>query len=170
MRFCEINEIAEWFRTHGIDADVSTWAARLQDLQYRYRTSFASGRKSGREPGIVRRAVAALPDWSEALLRVTLWGVWPSGEDWPRYYRAREAHDERRSLETAPGHLFAPEDISQLRLFLTLAMENGWDADVSFADGNGKLSTHILVSHDEWLEIHTNEPLAPNPLSGRADR
>jgi hypothetical protein len=165
VRFLEVNEIAEWLRDHGIDAEVDTWNARIPALAYSYRTMYAAGRKSGREPDIARRAISAAPPWTEAVLRVTLWGVWPSHEDWPEYYRARETFGERRSLETAPGHLFAPNELPTVAKFLTLVMENGWDGDVTFSNGAGGIPMIVRVSHDEWIEIQSSIRISYDPFA-----
>jgi hypothetical protein len=50
--------------------------------------------------------IDSLGKWDEYLAWITLWGVWPSGEDWPEFYAWRGALGERRSLDIAPGHRF----------------------------------------------------------------
>ena len=86
------------------------------------------------------------------------WGVWPSSEDWPCYYAARGARGERRSLHEAPGHWFGPDEGAALTEFLTLAMENGWDAFVLTAR-EGRIGRLAQVSHDEWVEVCAAEPV-----------
>ena len=110
----------------------------------------------GQEVEIAEWSVGNLKDWDECLLWVTSWGVWPSSENWPGYYKARGDQGERRSLEIAPGHLFTAVESELLKHFLRLVLENAWDAHVLPARGGRGSGTHALVSHDEWVEIRAS--------------
>lgn len=80
--------------------------------------------------------------------------MWPSGENWPAYYGLRGAQSEKRSLDKAPGHLFAGNDRGLFVRFLAQGMENAWDADVLIVPKIKRLH----VSHDEWVELRTHDP------------
>jgi hypothetical protein len=153
MHFLEQNEIAEWCREHGIAVDDDRLVPVLGPVQVLSRMQYANGRRSGREPTVAAACVAELGEWTECLLVPLQWGIWASGEDWPTYYAARAAHDERRSIDTAPGHLFDWTERDELIRFLTMVMENGWDADVLAAVGNEQSAKRLFVSHEEWVEV-----------------
>jgi hypothetical protein len=85
-------------------------------------------------------------------------GIWSSTEDWPAYYAARGGHDERRSLEVAPGHVFEWTEREELIRFLTMVMEYGWDAEVFPVVQGRPSSRRVFVSHDEWAEVRDVAP------------
>jgi hypothetical protein len=160
MRFLQVNEIWAWCAEHGVllesgDSHPATDSA----LTFRKRVRYASGRRSGREAEFATACTQSLGEWSECLLWVTLWGVWPSGEDWPRYYAARGLRNMRLSLPIAPGHWFARGDESDLHEFLTMVLEFAWDAyllPVPVGIGTG---VRVEISHDEWLEVQSASPV-----------
>lgn len=152
MRFLEINEIAEWFREGGEDLE-KDWqppdraTPPTQILRY--------GQVSGAQPDreVLETALAALEGWDDCLLWITQWGVCPSGEDWPLFYAARGKRDFRRSLETAPGHLFASDEAADLQEFLGYVLQNAWDAWI-FVRKNGAIRrSRAFVSHDEYVDL-----------------
>ena len=96
--------------------------------------------------------VRAIGRWDECLLWIQTWGVWPSGEDWPAYYALRGDQGERRSLDTAPGHLFETGEHALFSHFVTLVMENAWDADIIVVP---KIM-RIHIDHDELVELRSN--------------
>jgi hypothetical protein len=159
MRFLEIVEIEFWCNERGIAlADGEARLAPDPRLCHRSRVLYATGGRSGREPEVAEAAIQALGQWDECLLWITLVGVWSSGEDWPAYYALRGTEGERRSLGTAPGHLFAADEQSKLTRFLTAAMENGWDAWALPARGGWPTEVRLRVSHDEWVELQASTP------------
>ena len=84
---------------------------------------------------------------------ITLWGVWSSGEDWPRFYAWRGALGERRSLDAAPGHRFDSGEIHLLAELLELVMDNAWDANILCSRNGRADGLRGRISHDEWYEI-----------------
>lgn len=121
MRFLALNEVSAWCAERGIALADGGRPSPDPALSYRTRERYAQGRRSGREAAVAAACVHALGVWEECLLWVVGWGVWPSSEDWPRYYAARGARGERRSLHEAPGHWFGPDEGAALTEFLTLA-------------------------------------------------
>ena len=159
MRFLHPNELQAWCEEHGLpmrpDKDLP---ADIPELGHHYRLAYAHGKRSGKEPALAEAAVAALGQWDEAVLWVTEWGIWPSSEDWPRYYQARGDRGERMSLGVKPGHWFSPADRPDLVLFLTLVLEQAWGGYLLVAQAGQAVPRRLIISHDEWLELQAAEP------------
>jgi hypothetical protein len=152
VEFLEGNQIRAWVEAHGL-ASGEGREPRLPELPVVYHGHYARGRRSGEEAGAAEDLVTRLGEWDECLVVITLWNVWPSSEDWPAFYAWRGTRGERRSLNVAPGHLFAGNEGVVLTELLTLVMENAWDADV-LPTSHGRATTlHGKISHDEWYEI-----------------
>jgi hypothetical protein len=158
--------IWDWCREHGVAlaGDQAGWGepVRLAEdstLVHCSTVYYAEGKRSGREPAVAAAAVRALGAWDECLVWLTEWGVWPSSEDWPRFYAWRGAQGERRSLEAAPGHRFLAAETSELQELLTQILENGWDATLLPAQDGAVTDRRIVTSHDEWIEVRSREPV-----------
>lgn len=149
MRFIEEIEIEEWCAERGIDP--AALSENAEALRREYFGQAVDPR--GREHRVALAAFDCLGDWDECLLWMTQWGIWGSSEDWPKYYAARGALGERRSLEKAPGHLFTSSERTELKQFLLLTLENAWDARVLNARNGTSNSRRVVVSHDEYVEI-----------------
>ncbi|NNN07142.1 MAG: hypothetical protein HKL90_14710 [Elusimicrobia bacterium] len=160
MQFIESNEIAAWCKEHGIALSKDYQPLPDAALIHQSRVVYANGKRSGQESKIALRCVRALGDWQECLLLVTGWGIWGSGEDWPTYYAARGKRGERRSIEQAPGHLFGENDGEELSEFLTLVLENGWDAYLLEVPKEKAKMVRLQVSHDEWVEARSSEAIS----------
>ncbi len=154
MRFLGINEIWTWCPEHGFGLSPENEPELPASASFRERMHYADGQRSGREPEVASQCVEAMGRWTECLLWVTLWGVWPSGEDWPTYYAARKERGEHRPLDEAPGHLFRSGEEADLRNFLTLVLENAWDAWVLPATGEAYGEAVAMVSHDEIIDVY----------------
>lgn len=157
--------IWEWCRERGAELDdLEDTAPRLRDdpaLLHRSRLVFAPNGRSGHEPAVASAILGALGSWTECLLWVTKWGVWPSAEDWPRYYALRARHGQRLSIDDAPGHLARPADAAEFSELLLQVLEQGWDAVLLPARGGRVVPLRVAVSHDGWAEVHAAEPLEP---------
>ena len=152
MEFLETNQICEWATEHGLVTGHGS-SVELPILPSARHASYANGSRSGLEGAAARDLVLALGNWDECVLWIREWGIWGSGEDWPKFYAWRGALSERRSLEKAPGHRFAAGEAARLVELLTLVMENAWDADVFCAIGSDARLVRAHVSHDEWFEV-----------------
>jgi len=104
--------------------------------------------------------VESLAEWDECLLWITQTGVWPSSENWPRFYEARGVEGELRSLKVAPGHLFNSSERDKLAQFVRLTLENAWDGAVLPALQGVRTPRFAIVSHDEWVELVVSKPEA----------
>src|SRR3954469_6769378 len=87
------------------------------------------------------------------LLWVTTWGVWSSSENWHLFYRLRESYGERRLLDDSPAMLFLSHEATDLTTFVELALIFGWDFYLLPLEQYGI----VFVSHDEYLDMHTND-------------
>ena len=156
MWFLEDNEIEAWCAEHNVTLDDRGEIQPSPALIHSARAVYAESGRSGREPGLAAACVKELGSLGECLLWVTLWGIWPSTEDWPSYYAMRGARGELRSLEIAPGHLFASGDDDALIRFLTVVMENAWDAYVLMANSETSIGAHVFISHDGWIKLSSS--------------
>jgi len=151
MKFLEDNEIAQWAEGRGLPRG-SDFDIKLPDLESRRTEEYAHGRRSDLEPAVAR-LIGHLGAWDECLVWMTLWGVWPSGEDRPEFYAWRGAQDECRDLHTAPGHLFELTETALLTELIELVMKNAWDAHVLCSRCGRADGLRAKISHDEWYEI-----------------
>lgn len=161
MESLEGNQICEWAGNLGLGHG-PRFEVQLPPFETHYRGVYADGHRSGREASAATDLLTRLGPWDECLVRITAWGVWPSGEDWPAFYAWRGALGEQRSLETAPGHRFDPGEGPRLVELITLIMGNAWDADVLCARLGRADEIFGRISHDEWYEIRVASPLGPS--------
>jgi hypothetical protein len=152
MECLEGNQICAWAEARGLPCGDGR-ELKLPALPVLYRGEYAHGRRSGEEATAAADLVTRLGEWDECLVVITLWNVWPSSEDWPTFYVWRGAQRERRSLNIAPGHIFAASERGLLTELVTLVMENAWDADVLPSWHGQATKLHAKISHDEWYEI-----------------
>lgn len=162
MKILHESECWEWCREHGIalagdepDSDLPIQLAPQRDMPYVARLSYRPEATSDRERAVARVAVRTLTASDECLVWITQWGIWPSTEDWPRFYAWRGQHGMHRSLEDSPGHHFAAADRTELEALLTLILESAWDATLLVAHSDFR----IVVSHDEWIEVRSPVPV-----------
>lgn len=152
MEFLEANQICQWAAAHGLTCDDSS-RVQLPELPVVCQGVYANGQRSGNEVVAAEAILQRLGAWDECLVRITFWGAWPSGEDWPAFYAWRALSDERRSLDVAPGHKFTHDETVLLTQLMTLIMENAWDAEVLCSrDGRADV-VGAKISHDEWYEV-----------------
>ena len=152
MEFLEDNQISEWASERGLERGEG-FDVQLPDLASGGRRSYAWGGRSGREREAAVELVGCLGPWDECLVWVRHWDVWPSSEDWPKFYGWRGRLGERRSLERAGGHRFDSGESELLAELLTIIMENAWDADILCARSGRADGLRGRISHDEWYEI-----------------
>jgi len=159
MRILHVNECAEWCRDHGAQIADPFELASDPALGHTARILFAPSGSIGLEAAALASCVDAITPYDAALLWVREWGIWPSSEDWPRFYAARGVHGERQSLGDKPGHLFGPTDEQDLALFLRLILDQGWGGHLLAARGD-RIARRLWVSHDGWVELHSTEPVS----------
>ena len=168
MQFCSADEVEVWCAERGLPATEarSVRALLYEDGALSRRRLPYTYQQPQTAPALSAELVAALAPWDEAVLWVTEWGIWPSSEDWPAYYAARGAHGERRSIDEAPGHVFDSRERDALATFVTLALQNGWDAFVLTARDGRLAAVRLRISHDEWAEVQTAPATTPHAPAG----
>ena len=151
MTFLAINEVWEWCRTRHVPLDANRRPPPMSGPDTLF--EFGNGQAVEHEQAVqvARRCIDSLGSWDECLLWITAWGIWPSSEDWPTFYAARGSRGERRSLSDAPGHVFASAEADALETFLTLVIEQGWDAELLIAP-NPNVVRRLFLSHDGWVQ------------------
>lgn len=131
---------------------VESGLPKIDKFKYRVTAPFAQ-MPASRLHWLARLAASHLEPFDECLLWVTQWEIWPSSENFHLFYRLRESYGERRRLVDAPGHLFLKHENADLATFISLGLWNGWDFYLLPDLGNGA----AFVSHDEVVELHTND-------------
>ena len=164
MRILEDTLIWEWCREHGVllDEPVGPVAPRLADdpaLVYRERFVNAAAADPERARLIAVRLTASLGQWDECLVWATAWDIWSHAENWPRYYAWRGRFGERRSLCTAPGHLFESDEAALLTELLAHVFECGWDVTVLPLRRGSPTGRRLYTSHDDWIEFQSVSPI-----------
>jgi hypothetical protein len=86
-------------------------------------------------------------------LYISGWGVWGSSENLDLFYGYRRSFGEKRTLMEAPVHLFEPTENNTFVSILCMAFYFVWDAWVFDTEGKAL----VRISHDEWLEVRTND-------------
>jgi hypothetical protein len=128
-------------------------------LVHSARVVFAPQGPTGHEPAVADAIMTALGAWDECLLWATRWGVWPSSEDWPRYYDLRRRHGSRMSIDDAPGHLASAGEHDAMREVLLQVLENGWDAVMLITRGGEMAPIRVLLSHDGYATVSSADPV-----------
>ena len=161
MRFLASNECREWCAEHGVALDAQDRPVFDPSLIHRARLTYVEepGHGVAVRPAIIAATLDALGSWSECLLWITLWGAWPSSENWPVFYGQRGNLGEGRSLDEAPGHLAGSKDRALVTTFLELVMNHAWEGHLLAADAAGVYS-RVFVSHDEWVSLASARPFA----------
>jgi hypothetical protein len=103
---------------------------------------------------------SCMQPFDECLLWVTQSGVWPSSENLHLFYRVRETYGEHRPLAEAPGHLFLKHELPDLATLIELALLCGWDFYLFPVPAHAA----AFVSHDEFIEFHTDDSDAANQV------
>ena len=165
MEFLEDNQICQWAEERGLRRG-DGFAVRLPELEPHPQRVYAHGRSSGLEIAAAHDLVADLGKWDECLVSITLWGVWPSGEDWPEFYAWRGALEERRSIQVAPGHRFDAGETHLLAHLVALIMKNAWDADILCSQSGRADQLRAKISHDEWYQVLGSSTTPPAAASG----
>jgi hypothetical protein len=106
---------------------------------------------TGRRVHLVAEHLRVAIGAAEALVWLSEWGVWPSGERPHLFTRLRASYGETRPLIEAPAQVFGRDEHDDLVSFVTLGVLFLWDVYVVLPRG---IAVHY--SHDEygWLGVH----------------
>jgi hypothetical protein len=157
MQFLHVNESAGWCEEHGMAIGDRFELLPDARLVHESRLVYAPHGPVGHEAQVLEICIAMLGEWDECLLWPTAWDIWTFNEDWPRFYGARGARGERVSLSMKPGHLFDRSEVAELRLFLGMAIDAGWDAHL-LPVSSLRADRRLQNSHDGWLKLHSSIP------------
>jgi hypothetical protein len=152
MEFLEKNQICEWSEQRGLLVG-DDFAVQLPQLEPHPPKAYAHGQQSGFDGAAARTLITNLGKWDECLVWITLWGVWPTGEDWPEFYAWRGSLGERRALNVSPGHRFDYSETSLAAQLAELVMKNAWDADILCSRNGRADGVRGKISHDEWYQV-----------------
>jgi len=148
MRFLTKEEACSWCKgTPPLLDDrgwPAKWPASFQALRFAYPHEPAA-----RLFWISRCLIDAVGYWEEALLWVTLTGVWASSENTHLYYRLRESYGDRRHLDQAPGHLALRHEGEDLKTLVHLCLLFGWNAFLL----TDRDDARVFLCHDEYAEV-----------------
>jgi len=128
----------------------------VPELPFQERLEFNTRGNAPDLSRVAERVLGAAGSWQECAVVLVLWGVWPSAEDWPRFYAWRGRHGVRLSLEDAPGHLFRGDEHRELAELLTQTFDFGWECHAFFSADDSSMQSHVFVSHDGWLRFASN--------------
>ena len=169
MRFLAFNECQEWCAERGVLLNAQGLPAPDSEALHEARLTYVDepGHGTMVRPETFAATLEALGPWDECLLWITLWGIWPSTEDWPHYYLRRGDLGERRSLEEAPGHLALGNERVRFTEFLNIVMAHAWEGYALAARGR-VVTARAFVSHDEWVALSSRTPFALSKPRARA--
>jgi hypothetical protein len=167
MKIFWSNEVWEWYRNNNLqnfidEKDIYYNEPVLPEFVYKDKLLFNVEGNRPNQDVIVESVLSNLIGWTECLVIITQWGVWPSAEDWPRFYSWRGNNGSKFSLYDAPGHLFNLTDFSELKELLTQVFEFGWEGYLLFKSNNSVVDPIVFVSHDGWLEVKSNFHISLN--------
>ena len=145
MQFLSVEQCRAWASQRGHRVNVAFGHPVASELTPSLR--FAIPQDAGARVALARLLWEEAGDGApEALLWITDWGVWPSGEHPPLVEAARRGLGAERALADSPGHLVhAGEDEEGLSV-LVLAVLFLWDCWLLSAAQRPA----VFVSHDEY--------------------
>lgn len=143
MKFLTLKETQAWLAVHGLAHPGSLGAAPTASLSY------CIPGDSGKKTVLSRTLLELLASGSELLLWITEYGVWRSCEDLVLFDGFRRSIGETRSLNEAPGLVFAKNDLPQAASLLGMALYFVWGA-VVMSPG---MSLLVEISHDEVMDV-----------------
>jgi len=149
MRFITVPEATDWARAHGYPFQPFGIQTRLECGSFRTRR-YAIPEDAGARVALCRSLWESIVRGQpEALLWVTEWGVWPSGEHMPLIRILRTAHGESRPLIEAPALQFRASDDDAAFSFFILSALFLWDCYLLAPSGE----SGAFLSHDEFLRV-----------------
>ena len=154
MQFFEIQAICWWCQENGLTVK----EPNKVELPVFKKTQSILVEEKGR-PAYVETAadqcLKLFDGYSEVLVWIVEWEIFPSGEDWPDYYRYREQYGEKRSLNKAPGHLFDANESDSLATLMIKVMNNGWDAHILCLRSGRVDQVGAFITHDGFLDLYS---------------
>lgn len=145
MKIVSQIECHEWLR-EKLRKD---FAWHVVEHHYAYGLTYQMPVDTGKKTALARLLSAGIDATETGLLWITGWGIFPSSENMALFDRYRESMGERRSIGTAPGHLFGKSDVVAIECLLDLSLYFYWDTSLFDARG-----IWIKTSHDEYVSVN----------------
>jgi hypothetical protein len=146
MNFLAADDCRTWAAQHGFSFNDRPRYADLEEDGFRPH-KFEIPSDAGRRVALARLLWESVAQGkAEAVLWVTDWSVWPSGEHMPLVTALRRAFGEGRTLDEAPGHQFRLGEDAEGLSFFCVALLFLWDAYL--LAGGGEMA--VFISHDEY--------------------
>jgi hypothetical protein len=141
--------------TSGIvgEEPLDTFVSQLSSQLHLVGETYSIPPDSGRKTALARLFAYLFRRNLNVCIYVSGWGVWGSSENLDLFYGYRHSLGEIRPLIEAPVHLFERGEEKTFVSILSMAFFFVWDAWVF--DTKGKIL--VRISHDEWLEVRTND-------------
>ncbi len=154
MKFFEIGDISIWCQEQGLRVHESD---KIEMPVFK-KTRSVKVEEAGRPAFLEEAAEQCLQlfkGYSEVLVWIVDWDIFPSGEDWPDYYRFREKFGEKRSINRAPGHLFKSDESDLLSQLMIKVMYNGWDAHILCLKDGRIDKVGAFITHNGFLDLYS---------------
>lgn len=142
---------------YGYDCDVAHNRIVYQQRPFPHAVTLGFSGALDRSYALAGQIATWCGPFERLVLWVTEWSIWPSSENLHLYYTVRRASGDFRELAEAPGHVFLKHEQADLVTFLDLTIRFGWGG---FLFGYPQ-SAAMILSHDEWLRVATDGPIAP---------
>lgn len=105
--------------------------------------------EASRQMALARLLASEITDAGYSVFIITLWGVWPSHENFELFDRFRRSFGSDALLSEANVHLLAAHETEVLVSLLFMSIAFGWDAAL---DSSSSL-LRMFISHDGWVRI-----------------
>ncbi len=149
LRFLTQQQCQTWAIAHGYRLYDPPWGRQV-DVASFDEQRFRVPEDSGARMALARMLWDSLAsDAPEALVWVTEWGVWPSGEHLPLAAAVRRGYGETRSLHDAPGAIIGRDETDAGLSLMALAILFLWDCWLLLPGGQ----MACFLSHDEYGAI-----------------
>ena len=161
LRFLTQQQCQIWATAHGYRLYDPPWGRQV-DVASLDEQRFHLPEDSGARMALARMLWDSLAsDAPEALVWVTEWGVWPSGEHLPLAAAVRRGYGETRSLHDAPGAIIGRNEADAGLSLVALATLFLWDCWLLLPGG----PVACFLSHDEYGAIVAPGQVPPEILA-----
>lgn len=111
--------------------------------------SFTVPADTGRKTALARLLASYMGNYSDCLLVISEWEIWPSSENMELFRLVRLGLGNGEDISNFPGHFFERGEIQPFECILDIVLYFYWDAEIFLSDGS--LTCRVL--HDEIVEV-----------------
>jgi hypothetical protein len=140
-------ECVDWMNRYNIALDNELLPIPCGGASHRLRGNVPS--HGGGALYAMRQIESILNMYSECLVWISDWGIFPSNENLQLFYRYRHSYGDSRLLSSAPGHLCLGYERAEIVSLAWLCSLQGWDVHIIPDSGSGS----VFISHDEWFVL-----------------